>query len=243
MDAKLYWFPLSHPSQAVRRMLDLKDIDYELAGVLPGNQRVHLRLAGFRGGTVPALKLGGQRVQGSRTISRALDAARPAPALFPADPDESRAVEGAERWGDEEFQPVPRRILRWALTGNIELRRWLAGQTAVPMAGALARVSGLNARYYAKVAGATEDAARRDVAALPAHLDRVDRMLHDGLISPATPNAAAYQVLCTVRSLDGFSDFQKVLAGRPSTAAARQLFPDHFSLSPAPPFVPPGWLA
>jgi glutathione S-transferase len=234
---------MSHPSQAVRCMLELKDIDYELAGVLPGNQRVHLRLAGFRGGTVPALKLGGQRVQGSRTISRALDAARPAPALFPADPDERRAVQEAERWGDEEFQSVPRRILRWGLVGNMDLRRWLAGQTAVLMPGALARASGLNARYYAKVAGATEDAARRDVAALPAHLDRVDRMLDDGLISPATPNAAAYQVLCTVRSLDGFTDFQEVLAGRPSTAAARQIFPADFADSPVPRFVPPGWAA
>jgi glutathione S-transferase len=232
---------MSHPSQAVRRMLDLKGIDYKLAGVLPGNQRVHLRLAGFRGGTVPALKLGGQRVQGSLAISRALDAALPAPALFPADPDARRAVEEAERWGDEEFQPVPRRILRWALVGNMEIRRWLAGQTAVPAPGALARVSGLNARYYAKAAGATEDAARRDVAALPGQLDRVDRMLADGIVSLATPNAATYQVLCTVRSLDGFTDFREMLAGRPSTAAARELFPDDFSLSPVPPFVPVDW--
>src|SRR5213076_2776439 len=46
-----------HPSQAARKMLDLKGLDYRLVDVLPLTQRVHLRLAGFRGGTVPALKL------------------------------------------------------------------------------------------------------------------------------------------------------------------------------------------
>jgi glutathione S-transferase len=223
-------------------MLELKGIGYELAGVLPGNQRVHLRLAGFRGGTVPALKLRGQRVQGSRSIARVLDAACPAPALFPVDPDERRAVEEVERWGDEEFQPVPRRILRWALVGNMDLRRWLAGETTVPLPAALARVSGLNARYYARLAAASEEAARRDVAGLAANLDRVDRMLDDSVLSPATPNAATYQVLCTIRSLDGFTDFRDLLSGRPSTTAARQLFPDDFSQSPVPPFVPPTWL-
>jgi hypothetical protein len=43
-------------------MLDLKGIDYELATVLPGTQRIHLRLVGFRGGTVPALKLDRRRI-------------------------------------------------------------------------------------------------------------------------------------------------------------------------------------
>ena len=66
-------------------MLELKGIEYELATVLPGTQRMHLRLVGFRGGTVPALKLDGRRVQGSRAIARALEAARPDPPLFPTD--------------------------------------------------------------------------------------------------------------------------------------------------------------
>ena len=58
-------------------MLDLKGVEYELTEVLPGPQRIHLRLVGFRGGTVPALKLDGRRVQGSRGIARALE--RPGP--------------------------------------------------------------------------------------------------------------------------------------------------------------------
>ena len=53
--ACLYWTAVSHPSQAVRKMLELKGVDYRLVNVLPLNQRLHLRLAGFRAGTVPAL--------------------------------------------------------------------------------------------------------------------------------------------------------------------------------------------
>lgn len=62
-------------------MLERKGVDYELATVLPGTQRIHLRLAGFRGGTVPALKLDGRRVQGSHNIARALERFRPQPLL------------------------------------------------------------------------------------------------------------------------------------------------------------------
>src|SRR6478736_6591416 len=89
---------MSHPAHAARVMLDLKGVDYDLATVLPGMQRIHLRLAGFRGGTVPALKLDGRRVQGSRAIARALEARRADPPLFPADPQSrARADEAAVR--------------------------------------------------------------------------------------------------------------------------------------------------
>ena len=92
-------------------MLDTKGIEYELAKVLPGTQRVHLRLVGFRGGTVPALKLDGRRIQGSRNIARALEQFKPEPPLLPAEPGTRARVEEAERWGEDVLQPVPRRIL------------------------------------------------------------------------------------------------------------------------------------
>src|SRR3954468_13151142 len=119
--AKLYWFPISHPSHAARTMLELKGIDYDLVHVLPANQRIHVRLAGFRGGTVPALRLDGRKIPGSTQIAREIDAASAYPPLYPADPESRRRVEDAERWGDTQFQPVPRRILRWALTKDAGL--------------------------------------------------------------------------------------------------------------------------
>jgi arsenate reductase-like glutaredoxin family protein len=49
----LYWMSISHPSQAARKTLDVKGVEYTLVNVLPLSQRIHLRLAGFRGGTPP----------------------------------------------------------------------------------------------------------------------------------------------------------------------------------------------
>ncbi len=59
------------------------------------------------GVTVPAMKLDGTRLQGTRTISRALDSLVPLPPLFPEDAERRCAVEEAEAWGDEVLQPVP----------------------------------------------------------------------------------------------------------------------------------------
>ena len=114
MGVKLYWSPVSHPAQAARKMLELKGIEFQPVEVKPGMQRIHLRLAGFRDGTVPALKLDGRRVQGSRRISRALEQLVPEPPLFPRDPALRTRVDDAEAWGERELQPVPRRIIRWA---------------------------------------------------------------------------------------------------------------------------------
>jgi glutathione S-transferase len=240
--AKLYWFEISHPSQAARAMLDLKGVDYEIANVLPGNQKVHLRMLGFRRGTVPALKLDGRRVQGSREIARALDELRPDPPLFPGDPEARRRADEIERWGDEEFQNVPRRILRWGMTRDVGLRRWLAEQSSMPAPGVAARTTGLVARYYARDVEASEERARKEVESIPRVLDRVDGLLADGTLSTEQPNAVTYQLLCTVRALGGFDDFAGLVASHPCDAAARKLFPEDFTASPAPRFVPPDWL-
>ena len=109
MTVVLYWMAISHPSRAARKMLDLKGVDYELVEVRPFNQRVHLRAAGFRRGTVPALKLDGRRVQGSRVISHALDERWPEPPLFPA----ASAARARVRWvGREQRRRWPALVER-----------------------------------------------------------------------------------------------------------------------------------
>jgi glutathione S-transferase len=237
--AKLYWFGQSHPAWAARKMLELKGIDFDSVKVLPGTQRIHLRLARFRGGTVPALKLNGRRIQGSRQIARVLDQLAPEPRLFPADSEARAAVEEAEEWGEREFQSVPRIVLRWGLVRSVELRRWLAESSGMPAAGAAARLSGPTARYYAWVVGADEAAARRAVRELRGMLDRVDALLAQGTLDVEKPNAASLQILSTIRSLDGFADFHEQLAERPSREAARRLFPEF--AAEIQPFIPAGW--
>lgn len=231
---------MSHPAQAARKMLELKQIGFEPVNVMPGMQRVHLRFAGFRAGTVPAVKLDGRRVQGSREIARELEQLRADPPLFPSDPELRARVEEAERWGEHELQPVPRRILRWGIVHDMGLRRWLAEESKLPMPAFAARTSGPAARYYAHVAGADEAAVRRDLRALPGLLDRVDELLADGTLATDPPNAATLQILSSVRALDSLSDLEPLLRDRPATAVARQVF-GAFSGS-TPSFIPPEWI-
>ena len=209
-------------------MLELKSVEHELAPVLPGTQRLHLRLVGFRGGTVPALKLDGRRVQGSRAIARALEAARPDPPLFPTD-------EAVERWADEELQMAPRRILRWGLTRDAGLRRWISEASGVPVPGLVGALGLPAAKYYARAVGADEAAVRRALDELPGLLARVDALLADGVLAPAAPDAATLHVLCSVRALDGFADLHDQVAPHPCAAPARQLFPDYPEI---PAFLP-----
>ena len=115
MSARLYVTSLSNPSRAAIAMVAYKQLPHRVITLTSGFHPYLVRAAGFEGRTVPALRLDdGRRVQGSLAISRALDeliAERP---LFPDEPGARRAVERAERWGNDELQPVPRRIFRWA---------------------------------------------------------------------------------------------------------------------------------
>ena len=240
MGVKLYWFPLSHPAQAARKMLELKGIEFEAVDVVPGMQRVHLRLAGFRRGTVPAIKLDGHRIQGSLEIAQTLEQLRAHPPLYPSDPELRVRVQDAERWGEHELQPVPRRIIRWGIVHDMGLRRWLAQESGLPMPDLAARTSGPVARYYARAVGADEAAVRSDLEALPRLLDHADALLGDGVIATDPPNAAALQVCSSVRALDGLTDLAPLLGGRPSTAAARRLFPPFSAAVPS--FIPAGWI-
>jgi len=239
--AKLYWFPMSHPGMAAKAMLELKEIPFETVEILPGAQKIHLRLAGFRAGTVPALKLDGRRVQGSLAIPRALERLAPQPPLYPADPDLRRRVEEAEAWGERELQNAPRLIIRWGLVHDHDLRRWFAEDAGMPVPAVAAHTSVPVARYYAHAIGADEAAARAAFEGLPAMLDHAGSLLADGTLTTDPPNAATLQILASVRAIDSFADLQPLLAGRPSRAAALELFPDY--PGPVPPFIPSAWRA
>lgn len=245
MAVRLYWMELSHPSQAARKMLDLKGVPYKLVNVLPLNQRVHLRLVGFRGGTVPAVRFDGRRVQGSRAIARAVDELWPHSPLFPDDPDARRQVEDAERWGEKQLQPVPRRIARYGAIQSLELRRWVARGARMPAADLVARGTVPAARYYARTVEAdgrraTEAGVRADLEALPVVLDHADQLLADGILATDPPNAATLQIMASICLLDAHADLHPLIMDRPSVKAARQLFPDYPSGLPR--FLPREWL-
>lgn len=226
-------------------MLDLKEVDYELVSVLALNQRLHVRLAGFRGRTVPALRVDGRRIQGSRQIARAADQLWPDPPLFPADPALRARVEEAELWGERYLQPVPRRLARFGAAHDLNLRRWAAKSQSLPLAEVLARVSVPMVRYYGRASEldgrrADEAGVRADLAALPALLDHADSLLAEGTLATDPPNAASLQILSSIRVLAEFADLRDHLDGRPSTAAAHFVFPSYPGSIPS--FLPREWL-
>jgi glutathione S-transferase len=242
---KLYWTAISHPSQAARKMLELKRVEYQVIDVLPLSQRLLLRLAGFRRGTVPALKLDGRRIQGSRQIARAVDELWPEPPLFPPDASLRARVEEAERWGEQQLQPIPRRLARFGASHDLAVRRWAADSVSLPGAGVMARVSAPLVRYYGRAhepdgRRADEAGVRADLAALPGLLDRADALLEDGALGVDPPNAAALQILSTVRFLAEFTDLREFVDGRPAATKAREIFPNY--PGPLPAFLPPAWL-
>ena len=113
MDARLYVIPGSHPSYAAALMLEHKGIPFKRRDLMPVVSKGVLRAVGFPGITVPALKIDGDKVQGSRQIARELERLRPEPPLFPADAAQRAKVEEAESFGDEELQQPIRTLLWW----------------------------------------------------------------------------------------------------------------------------------
>lgn len=241
MPAKLYSLALSHPSQAARLMLERKGIDHEIRELFPGGHPAQLRLAGFRRGTVPGLKIDGRRVQGSLNISRALDELQPEPRLFPADPERRRPVEEAEEWGEGELQPVPRRMFRWGMSRLQPMRVWMVRDMGMPAPDLLARAQKPLAHAFARMAEVSDERVRADIAALPSQLDHVDRLIADGVIGGDDPNAADFQIGTTLRVFLSYDDLRGLVEGRPAGDLAMRLLPRY--PGPIPPFLPPEWLA
>lgn len=218
--------PGSHPSRAAALMLDSKGIEYRRIDFAPAVHRVMLRLVGFRGRTVPALRIEGRRVQGSRRIARVLDEIRPDPPLLPRDLEALHAVEQAEEWGDEVLQPLARR-LTWAalkrdrstigtfLEGaRLGLPRGVAVRTAPPLIHLAARLN-----------DATDEAARADLAALPGHLDKIDAWIAEGVLGGSPPNAADFQIATSLRLLMTHDDLRPALETRPAGGLALAVVP------------------
>lgn len=221
-------------------MLRYKGIEARRVELAPGSQQLLMRARGFRRGTVPGMKLNGRRVQGSLEISRALEEVQTNPPLFPADPAERAAVEEAERWGESVYQPVPRRIFRWAVAHDARLRRALAKGTGLPAPGVTSKLVLPVAHIYMRFEGGGEAAARRDLEQLPDHLDRVEELLAAGTLGGADPNAADFQIATTTRVLLNFPQIRPMIEGRPAGKHAMRIVPEFGRALPVE--LPTDWL-
>jgi glutathione S-transferase len=224
---RLYHMDVSHPSTAARMMLDRKGVAYETREIRPSLQPLVVRLAGFRGITVPALKADGRRIQGSLEIARWLEELQPEPPLFPADPRRRSAVEETERWCERELQPVPRHAFRWGLANDFELYRWFVRELSrLRPAGAVARLGWPGLRSFVRRTGVTDERVRAELAALPSMLDRVDSLMAEGVLGAGEPTAADYQVGTTIAALMGLEDLRPGIEGRPAAQLGERIWPD-----------------
>ncbi len=238
---KLYSIAVSHPARAAGLMLRYKGIEHERIELTPGSQRLLLRVHGFRGGTVPALRLDGRKVQGSLQVSRVLEELQPEPPLFPGDPRQRAAVEEAERWGEAVLQPLPRNMFRWCVARDRELRRSLAETTRMPLPSLAANLTKPVAWYFARVvSGATDESIRAQLAALPGQLDHVDGLIAAGVIGGEHPNAADFQIATSVRVLLNFAQLGPLIESRPAAELAMRIAP-RFG-APMPIKLPPEWV-
>jgi len=223
-----------------------KGIAFQRVDLLPMSQMLIGPLR-YGGGTVPGMRIGGERLVGSRTIMRRLDKLAPEPPMLPApgDPSYARVLE-AERWGDEVFQSVPRRLIDAAFLRRPAAMESYAGDARLPLPRALLRPAlPLTARLLAIRNKARDESARADLAALPGQLDRIDEWIAEGLLGGEQPNAADLQIGSSLRLLMSIGDVAPLIEGRPAAELLRYfpplageiptgVLPAHWLPAPAP---------
>jgi glutathione S-transferase len=237
----LYGSLPSPPSHSARLMLEHKGLEHRMVWLLPGLWPALLRARGFRGGTVPAIKIDGRRLQGSRTISRALEELEPEPPLFPADPRKRLEVEEAERWGDEVLQDVPRRIARWLSVHRPESRVMIAREVRVPFPRFAAWINAPSARHLARKVDA-DGQIERAIGQVPEVLAHVDELISRGVIGGEQPNAADFQIATSVRALLAFEDLRPMTEDRPAAQLGMRFLP-RFGFDHPAGMLPGEWVA
>lgn len=241
MDARLYVIPGSHPSVAVQLMLEHKGIPYKRKDLMPVVSKGVLRLVGFPGITVPALKIEGQKIQGSRQIARELERLRPEPPLFPADPERRTAVEEAERFGDEELQHPIRQLLWWGFKQDrYPMASYSEGaRLGVPI-GLAVKTGGPLVALSARFNEAGDENARAALAKLPGLLDEVDAYVESGVLNGDRPNVADFQIAPSIGLAMTLDDLRPAIESRPCSELARRFVPDYPGKTP--PVLPAEWL-
>ncbi len=221
---KLLGVPASHPTLAAELMLRRKGIPYERRDLPNMSQRVVLPLLRLPAKTVPVLFADKRRVQGTTAIARYLDEIVPQPRLVPSDP---RALE-LEAWADDVLQDNARKLGQWAAKHDRSSLLEIAEASSIvlpkPLVRATMPVLGPAIMALIRV---TDDDARRRLAELPAHLDRVDAAIGAGVIGGDEPNVADYQVATSVRLLTLIEQVRPFVERRPAGGLALRLVPDY----------------
>jgi glutathione S-transferase len=227
MRLKLYVIHGSHPCAVVEKALAMKALSYDVVEWPPPLQAPMQRVI-FGARTVPGLKIDGDKVSGSRAIIRRLEQVAPEPPLLPVDAQTRERVEEAERWGDEVFQAVARKLVWVGLKHSPEAMVSYSERSRLRLPGVLVRFSApMIADLEARLNRTNDEVARSTLKALPAQLDKIDAWIADGTIGdPEHPNVADLQLASTIRLLLTVADARPLIEGRPCAELAIRLFPN-----------------
>ncbi len=240
LEATLYAIPGSHACEAGALMLEHKGIGYRRKDFWPGMHSMAVRLRGFPGkgktrmlgdakptfsvamgdrfGTVPALKLGDERLQPNAVIARRLDELIPEPPLFPVDPAQRAKVEEAEAWGDDEFQMLARRLTLAAVIHGPDALYDRGGKGRLgPLLWRSDPVRLRGSKFLAKRVFSANAATEQEMLdQLPGALDTIDGYIADGVLNGEQLNAADFLIAPSLAILSYRKDLRPVIEPRPA---------------------------
>lgn len=241
MKVRLYTIPGSHPGAAIQAMLKYKGIAFERTDLMPMLSKPLLRMLGFPGVSVPAMRINGQRIQGSIAISRELDRLQPEPPLYPADPARRTTIDEIERFCDVGLQHPIRQAIWWAFKKDREpMRSYSEGSRLGLPIGLAIKTGGPIVAASVRYNRATDENVRSAIATLPGMLNRLDAWISAGVLGSEEPNAADFQVAANLRLAMTMDDLRPMIERRPSGMLALRLLPDY--PGHLPPVLPKSWL-
>lgn len=231
----LHALPPSHPCMTAAAALDYKGLQYERVDFTPGEHVEKMQaIYGEGNSTVPGLLVDDERVHGSRAILARIETIKPDPTLYPSD-----EVREAERWGDQEFQDLGRRLPWGALYFRPEAMGTFAGGEPLDGPGTDFAIRFVHGSWrYHKISAAR---LHEDLAGLPAKLEHIEALVGDGVIGGEQPNAADFQIGATIRVMLPLCDLQPLLGGSAAERIALERFPSYPGEVPAGAF-PAGWV-
>jgi glutathione S-transferase len=223
-EAVLYCITGSHAARTGELMLQHKEMPYRRIDLPTGPHRVLVRLHGFPGDRVPAVRFAdGRRAQGTRPLARALDDVKPEPRLVP---DHLRVAE-AERWGDEVLQQWARRMVASGGASDPDL---IAAHGSAGRLGPLLtdrdRARRPMARLVLMAFRVTPEQRREDPKRVGEMLDRVDAWIEEGVLDGEQLSSADFQIATSLALVDYRLDVRDELRARPAGHLMERVLPE-----------------
>jgi glutathione S-transferase len=223
-EAVLYAIPGSHPARTGELMLAYKSIPYRRIDLVPGFHRISVRLRGFPGDRVPAVRFAdGRRAQRTRPLARTLDQVKPEPRLVPDDP----RVEEAELWGDRVLQQWARRMVVEAGTRDPDLLHARGGEgrlgPLLTTREGLRRHIGRLVKFGFRM---TPEQLRDDQTRVDEMLDHVDELIAAGVLNGERLNCADFQIATSLALVDYRLDVRDNLRRRAGAQLMERVLPE-----------------